>query len=86
MAYVTPRKNAAGEIAGYQVKWRLGGGGSAPQRTERFDDGPSAEVFKKAVDDNGQQWPPGWVKGKGFIDPAAGSMPGTYSRCTPGSR
>lgn len=71
MAYVTPRKNAAGEITSYQVKWRLGGARSAPQQTERFDDEESATVFKEAVDDHGQQWPPGWVKGKGYIDPGA---------------
>ncbi|MFK0063440.1 tyrosine-type recombinase/integrase [Streptomyces werraensis] len=76
MAYVTPRKNADGEITSYQVKWRLGGSRTAPQQTERFEateEGrESAEVFRQAVDDNGQQWPPGWVKGEGYIDPSAG--------------
>ncbi|MHA5049512.1 hypothetical protein [Streptomyces sp. SD15] len=48
------------------------GARTGPFQSERFDDEPSAEVFKKAVDDNKQQWPPGWVKGKGYIDPAAG--------------
>jgi integrase len=76
MAYVTPRKNADGEITSYQVKWRLGGSRSAPQQTERFEadeDGrQAAEVFCEAVNDNGQQWPPGWVKGEGYIDPSAG--------------
>ncbi|MDJ0460435.1 site-specific integrase [Streptomyces sp. H27-C3] len=71
MAYVTPRKNAVGEIASCQVKWRLGGSRSGAQPTERFDDEESAEVFRQAVDDNGQQWPPGWVKGKGYIDSTA---------------
>lgn len=71
MAYITRRKNAAGEITSYQVKWRLGGSRSADQQTERFTDEASAEVFKGAVDDNGQQWPPGWVKGRGYIDPMA---------------
>ncbi|MFJ6014544.1 tyrosine-type recombinase/integrase [Streptomyces sp. NPDC092952] len=71
MASVVPRKNKAGEITSYQVKWRLGGGAKADWQTERFDDEDAATVFKDAVDDNGQQWPPGWVKGRGYIDPAA---------------
>ncbi|MFC9604629.1 tyrosine-type recombinase/integrase [Streptomyces niveus] len=70
MAYIARRKNAAGEVTSYQVKWRLGGSRSAPFQTERFDDEPSAETFRGIVDGNGQLWPPGWVKGKGYIDPA----------------
>lgn len=73
MAYIAERKNAAGEVTSYQVKWRLGGARSGPFQSERFDDDASAEVFRQAVDDVGQQWPPGWVKGKGYIDPAAGT-------------
>lgn len=67
MAYVAPRKNKAGEVTSYQVKWNLNGSRSAPQQVERFDDKDSAEVFKDAVNDAGQEWPLGWVKGKGFI-------------------
>lgn len=67
MASVHARKNKAGEVTSYQVKWRLGGARSAPWQTETFDDEPSAEVFKDAVNTNCQQWPPGWVKGEGFI-------------------
>jgi integrase len=51
------------------VKWNLGGSRSAPQQTERFTDEPSAEVFRDAVNANGQMWPPGWIKGKGYVDP-----------------
>ncbi|MCX4550529.1 MULTISPECIES: site-specific integrase [unclassified Streptomyces] len=72
MAYIAERKNKAGEVTSYQVKWRLGGARSAPFQTERFDDEPSAEVFKEAVDDNAQQWPSGWVKGAGYVAPTAG--------------
>jgi integrase len=72
MASVHPRKNKAGEITSWQVKWRLGGGRAGKGQTERFDDEPSAAVFKEAVDAAGQQWPTGWVKGKGFIDPDTG--------------
>jgi hypothetical protein len=44
----------------------------APFQTERFDDEDSAGIFKQAVDEAGQQWPPGWVKGKGYVAPTAG--------------
>ncbi|MFD5788670.1 tyrosine-type recombinase/integrase [Streptomyces sp. NPDC127037] len=71
MASVHSRKNKAGEVSSYQVKWRLGGGRDAPWQTEKFDDEPSAEVFRDAVNEHGQQWPPGWVKGRGYIDPGA---------------
>ncbi|MFF4385546.1 tyrosine-type recombinase/integrase [Streptomyces sp. NPDC001552] len=68
MAYVTPRKNAGGEITSYQVKWRLGGGRTTPQQVERFKDEASAEVFRDAVKAAGEQWPPGWVKGVGYVE------------------
>lgn len=72
MAYVAARKNKHGEITSYQVKWRLGGARDGDWQTERFDDEESADVFCAAVDEHGQQWPPGWVKGRGYIDPMAG--------------
>lgn len=63
--------NKAGDVTAWLVKWRLGGARTGPQQTERFDpteDGrESAEVFKDAVNEAGQQWPPGWVKGRGLI-------------------
>jgi integrase len=71
MASVHPRKNRAGEITSYQVKWRLGGGRNGDWQTESFKEEPAAELFKDAVDEAGQQWPPGWVKGQGYIDPTA---------------
>jgi integrase len=71
MAYIAKRKNKADEVTSYQVKWRLGGARDGEWQSERFDDEGSAEVFKAAVDDAGQQWPPGWVKGRGYIDQAA---------------
>ena len=67
MAYVQKRKNARGEITSYQVRWRDGGGRHGDEQSETFEDEPSAELFKQAVNDHGQHWPPGWVKGKGFI-------------------
>lgn len=67
MASVVPRKNKDGAVTSYQVKWRING----DWQIERFTDEDSAKVFKQAVDDAGQRWPAGWVKGKGFIDPQA---------------
>ncbi|MEU3510824.1 site-specific integrase [Streptomyces longwoodensis] len=68
MASVVARRNKAGEVTSYQVKWRLGVAASAEWQTERFGDEVSAEVFRQAVNDCGQQWPPGWVKGRGYVD------------------
>ncbi|MFC4611784.1 hypothetical protein ACFO9E_29000 [Streptomyces maoxianensis] len=39
-------------------------------QTEGFDDVESARVFN-AVGEAGQNWPPGWVKGTGHIEPEA---------------
>lgn len=78
MAYIARRKNKEGVITSFQVKWRAGGSRSGPDQSERFDDEPSAEVFRKAVDANGQMWPPGWVKGKGYIDESAGADEARY--------
>ncbi|MFJ5038030.1 tyrosine-type recombinase/integrase [Streptomyces parvulus] len=78
MASVVTRRNKAGEITSYQVKWRLGGSRSAPGQTERFtpdDEGrDAAELFRQAVNEAGQQWPLGWVKGKGFISDDPGEQ------------
>lgn len=60
----------------HQVRWLQGGRGGSWQ-TETFGDHAGAAQFKALVDIHGQQWPPGWVKGKGFVEePAvAGDMP-----------
>jgi integrase len=72
MASVHPREYADGVVK-YQVKWREGGGRSGPGQSEQFEDETAADVFKKAVDAAGQHWPPGWVKGQGYIaTPGAG--------------
>jgi hypothetical protein len=76
MAYVKPMKNKDGVITSHRAIWRLGGSRTGAPQAERFDPTEegrrSAEVFRQAVDDNGQQWPPGCVKGEGYIDPSAG--------------
>ncbi|WP_405882818.1 hypothetical protein OG762_32200 [Streptomyces sp. NBC_01136] len=71
MASVVARKNKAGKVTSYQVRWRDGGSASGDWRTERFTDEESARVFKDAVDEAGQNQPLGWAKGKGYIDPTA---------------
>jgi hypothetical protein len=55
MAYIVGRKDKAGEVTSYRVKWLLGGSRAAPVQSERFDDAESATVFKGAVDDHAQQ-------------------------------
>lgn len=35
---------------------------------ELFDELNPAERFRDLVNGHGQQWPPGWVKGEGFVD------------------
>ncbi|MFJ8760871.1 tyrosine-type recombinase/integrase [Streptomyces cyaneofuscatus] len=67
MASIVKRTNTAGDITAYQVRWREGGTRGAPGQSETFDDEPSAEVFRDAVNEAGQHWPPGWVKGEGYI-------------------
>ncbi|MEZ7004968.1 tyrosine-type recombinase/integrase [Streptomyces sp. AD55] len=77
MAYVQAVKSHDGRITSNRVKWRLGGARDGEWQTERFpgdDEGAeAAKVFCEAVNEHGQQWPPGWVKGKGYIDPTAGA-------------
>ncbi|MFC8276235.1 tyrosine-type recombinase/integrase [Streptomyces sp. NPDC057271] len=73
MASVHARKNRAGEITSYQVKWRDAGrrSGDPQWATEKFDGDDkgksAADLFKEAVDEAGQRWPAGWVKGQGYI-------------------
>ncbi|MFB7171067.1 tyrosine-type recombinase/integrase [Streptomyces sp. NPDC056254] len=67
MASVHARKNRAGGITSYQVKWRDGGGRDGRGQSETFEDREAADIFKAAVDEAGQHWPPGWVKGRGYI-------------------
>ncbi|MFB7031692.1 MULTISPECIES: tyrosine-type recombinase/integrase [unclassified Streptomyces] len=75
MASVHARKNRAGETTSYQVKWRDAGrrDGDPVWATEKFDGDDegqaAAEIFKAAVDEAGQRWPAGWVKGQGYIVP-----------------
>lgn len=69
MASVHPRSARDGSITSYQTRFRLGGGRKDPVQTETFDEEAQAEEFKRLVDEAGQRWPVGWVKGQGFISP-----------------
>ncbi|MFF9510279.1 hypothetical protein ACF1BU_21565 [Streptomyces sp. NPDC014724] len=51
MASIVPRKNQAGEIHSYQVKWKDGGARSDRWQTERFDDEDSAKVLLDETSD-----------------------------------
>lgn len=57
----------------YQIKWREAG----DWQTENFGDEGLALQFKGIVEAHGNRWPPGWVRGQGFVEePAApGDMP-----------
>lgn len=66
MAYVQVRKSRAGWVSGYQVRWRECGGRAGREQSEFFDDAESAGVFRDAVNEAGQRWPVGWIKGWGF--------------------
>lgn len=75
MASIRKRERKDGSAI-YQVRW-LQGGRDGTWELEKFGDEPSADQFKKLVDAHGQQWPPGWVKGKGFVEEPTvpGDMP-----------
>ncbi|MDH6134629.1 integrase [Kitasatospora sp. MAA4] len=67
MASIRVRERKDGGTT-YTVTWRDGGGRNDPQQDEKFDDDTSAERFRDLVNGFGQHWPPGWVKGKGFVE------------------
>ncbi|WP_411143144.1 tyrosine-type recombinase/integrase [Streptomyces sp. x-80] len=66
MAYVKDRPNKDGTTT-YCVMWRKGGKASGKQESENFDDPKAASRFKELVNGHGQEWPPGWVRGQGFV-------------------
>lgn len=77
MAYIRQRYRKDGTCV-HQVRWTQGGR-SGTAESEKFADIDQAEQFKRLVDAHGQQWPPGWVKGKGFVteedEPGPGDVP-----------
>ncbi|MDX2645096.1 site-specific integrase [Streptomyces sp. PA03-1a] len=55
MASVQARRNRAGDIIGYRVKWRLGGTRTGEWQSETFADEASAHVFATAVEEFGHE-------------------------------
>ncbi|WP_172386294.1 hypothetical protein [Streptomyces sp. MNP-20] len=68
MASIKTYKRQSGAVT-YRVVWRHGGSRSGDWQAEIFDDGETAKRFRDLVNGHGQQWPPGWVKGEGFVEP-----------------
>ncbi|MET9396319.1 site-specific integrase [Kitasatospora sp. NPDC002965] len=67
MASIRERQKATGGVT-YTVTWRDGGARTGKQESERFGDHESAERFRDLVQGYGETWPPGWVRGKGFVE------------------
>ncbi|MDX3360593.1 MULTISPECIES: tyrosine-type recombinase/integrase [Streptomyces] len=71
MAYVKAMRNKDDVVTSHRVIWRLGGSRTGAPQAERFDPTEegreAAEIFCAAVNEAGQQWPLGWVKGQGYI-------------------
>ena len=77
MAKLQKRLRADGGTS-FRVMWVVGGGraipGAAPgtagsQASETFTDERLMLAFKLAVEAQDHQWPRGWVKGRGWVDP-----------------
>lgn len=67
MASIKTNPRKSGDPS-YTVVWRTGGTRSGSWQRETFDDEDAAERFRDLVNGHGQQWPPGWVKGEGFVE------------------
>ncbi|MQA85034.1 MAG: tyrosine-type recombinase/integrase [Streptosporangiales bacterium] len=66
MAFIETRKTKGGRKR-YRVWWRLGGSRYGEPQSETFDALAEARDFKAAVEVAGHQWPPGYVKGVGWV-------------------
>ncbi len=62
-----PDPHASGKGASHQVRWRSGGTRAGTQRYESFTTLTKAERFRIQVEEAGEQWPDGWVKGRGYL-------------------
>jgi integrase len=74
MAYVRTNERLSGDPS-YTVMWRTGGSRTGQTQRETFDDEETAKRFRDLVNGHGQQWPPGWVKGEGFVESDEPPMP-----------
>jgi hypothetical protein len=72
MAWITDKQRTDGGTS-YTVHWRTGGTRTGRQQAETFSAGTDAqnaahaEGLLQMVTAAGQQWPAGWVKGRGFV-------------------
>lgn len=69
MARIRPRRTTNGGVR-YCVEWVLGGGSAkagARTQTETFSTENRAMAFKLDVENAGNRWPPGWIKGEGYV-------------------
>ncbi len=74
MATIRERPQKDGSIT-YTVLWRAAGKRTGKQESEIFTDPTHAETFRGLVNMQKQNWPPGWVRGQGFVqqEPAKGA-------------
>lgn len=68
MAYIKRRPRKDGSVT-FTVMWRAGGEKTGKQESETFDDENQAEIFQRLVKGAGENWPAGWVRGEGFVEP-----------------
>jgi integrase len=71
VARIKHRQRADGGVS-FQVCWVLGGGRASAgvkEQAETFTDLNRAKAFKLDVEHARHQWPAGWVKGGGYVDP-----------------
>lgn len=72
MAWIDKRQRTDGGTS-YTVRWRAGGTRTGKRQSETFGAGPDeqnsarAEGFRLMVLAAGEDWPDGWVKGRGFV-------------------
>jgi integrase len=64
MASIVERPKKDGSST-FQVKWRQDG----EWQSEKFAERPAADQFKALVEAHGGQWPHGWIRGMGFVEP-----------------
>lgn len=69
MAQLIPYPRKSGTTT-YGVKWRLGGTRDGATQHETFDNEKQAKFFKADVERCGHQYPPNYLKGYGYADPA----------------
>jgi hypothetical protein len=82
MAYVRTNERQSGDPS-YTVMWRAGGSRTGKTQRETFDDEDVAKRFCDLVNGHAQQWPPGWVKGIGFVEPDEGPVPPGWGNVGP---